>query len=68
MTIEQKADNQWLLTFSGSLGQEQLQSLINFAKYLEATANSKATASQANQLAEEVNESWWEKNKDRFLK
>ncbi|MEM6262464.1 MAG: hypothetical protein AAGI38_08155 [Bacteroidota bacterium] len=36
-------------------------------KYKEIATNSKASQEDADQLAKEVNQSWWEQNKNRFL-
>ncbi|MCL2327894.1 MAG: hypothetical protein FWC39_05200 [Bacteroidetes bacterium] len=45
-----------------------IQSLINYAKYLEATSMSKAGQADVDALAESVNSNWWKNNKHRFLK
>jgi hypothetical protein len=37
-------------------------------KYLEATSKSKAKQSDVDKLADEVNASWWAKNRKRFTK
>ena len=68
MTIERKINNQVVITVSSTVGTFGLQSLIDYVKYLEATAKSKAKQSDADKLADEVNSSWWEKNKNRFKK
>jgi hypothetical protein len=68
MTIERKINNQVVITVSSSVGTYGLQRLIDYVKYLEATAKSKAKQSDADKLADEVNASWWEKNKNRFKK
>lgn len=44
-----------------------IQRLIGYARYLEATSQSKAKQEDVDQLADEVNQSWWEQNKNRFL-
>jgi hypothetical protein len=37
-------------------------------KYLEATSKSKAKQSDVDKLADEVNASWWNENRKRFIK
>ena len=50
----------WIpMDFNGSL---------TFLNYRESTVNSKATQEEVDKFAREVNKSWWDKNKDRFLK
>lgn len=44
----------------------EIQSFIDFIRFREITAKSKATQKDADQLAEEINKSWWEKNKHKF--
>jgi predicted trehalose synthase len=45
-----------------------LQRLVDYFSYLEATANSKATQAQIDELANDVKKGWWEKNRERFIK
>jgi len=40
----------------------------DYARYLEATADSHARQEDIDILADEVSASWWNKNKHRFIK
>jgi hypothetical protein len=66
--IIENADNKITITVSSSVDKFGLQRLIDYLKYLEATANSKAKQSDVDKLADEVNASWWDANKSRFIK
>ena len=68
MLIENASDNKITITVSSSVDKFGLQRLIDYIKYLEATAASKAKQIDIDQLADEVNSSWWEANKSRFIK
>jgi len=68
MLIENIENNKITITVSSSVDRFGLQRLIDYVKYLEATANSKAKQSAIDALADEVNSSWWEANKMRFAK
>jgi len=68
MLIDRKNKNKITITLSSSVDSFGLQRIIDYVKYLEATSRSKAKQSEADQLAEEINESWWAKNKKRFGK
>jgi len=68
MLVERTNDNQIVITLSSSVDSFGLQRLIDYVKYLEATSKSKATQKDVDQLADEVNASWWEKNRKRFIK
>lgn len=68
MVIERTNDNQIIITVSSGVDSFGLQRIIDYLKYLEATAKSKAKQSDVNNLADEVNASWWAKNRKRFIK
>lgn len=68
MLIEQKNNDKIVITLSSSVDRFGLQRLIDYVKYLEATSKSKAKQSDVDKLADEVNASWWEKNRKRFIK
>jgi len=68
MTIERSTKNKLTITVSSSVDSYGLQRLIDYVKYLEATSKSKAKQAEVDKLADEVNASWWSKNKKRFLK
>jgi predicted trehalose synthase len=68
MLVERTNDNKIVITISSSVDSFRLQRLIDYIKYLEATSNSKATQQDADELADEVNSSWWEQNRKRFVK
>jgi hypothetical protein len=68
MLIERTDNNQIVITVSSSIDSFGLQRLIDYVKYLEATSKSKAKQTDVEKLADEVNESWWTKNRKRFIK
>lgn len=67
MLIE-RSNNQIVITVSSSVDSFGLQRLIDYVKYLETTSKSNAKQSDADALAKEVNASWWQKNRKRFVK
>lgn len=66
--VIQRSKNKLVITFSKTVDQYGLQRIIDYVKYLEATASSKAKQFDADKIAEEVNKSWWSKNKTKFNK
>jgi len=68
MLIESTDNNKVTITVSSSVNKFDLQRVIDYIKYLEATASSKAKQADVDKLAEEVNSSWWQANKSRFIK
>jgi hypothetical protein len=68
MLIKRASDDKIVITLSSSVDSFGLQRLIDYIKYLEATAKSKVKQSDIDKLADEVNSSWWNKNHKRFTK
>jgi hypothetical protein len=66
MLLEQVDNTRIVLNLNTKVDAVNIQRLINYAMYLEATAGSEAKLSEVNLLADEVSRNWWEKNKDRF--
>jgi hypothetical protein len=68
MLVERTDKNQITITVSSSVDSFGLQRLIDYVKYLEATAKSKTKQTDIDRLADEVNASWWSKNRKRIVK
>jgi len=68
MLIERTDNDKIQITVSSAIGSFGLQRLIDYIRYLEATAKSKAKQTDVDKLADEVNASWWAKNSKRFIK
>ena len=68
MLVEQANNDKIVITISSAVDSFGLQRLIDYVKYLEATAKSKAKQSDVDKLADEVNASWWSENRKRFIK
>ena len=68
MLIERTNKNQITITVSSTVDSFGLQRLIDYVKYLEATSKSKAKQTDVDNLADEVNASWWNKNRKCFIK
>jgi hypothetical protein len=47
---------------------KMVQKLIHLVTFRELTKNNAMTEKQAAELAEEIQEKWWQENKDWFLK
>jgi len=68
MLVERTNNNQITITVSSSIDSFGLQRLIDYVKYLEATSKSKVKQADIDKLADDVNLSWWNKNKKRLTK
>jgi hypothetical protein len=68
MLIERLDNKQITITVSSDVDSFGLQRLIDYVTYLETTSKSKAKQLDVDKLADQVNSSWWVKNKKRFIK
>jgi hypothetical protein len=67
MLIE-RTSREVIIRLPASVDTIGLQRLIDYVKYLEATAKSKAKQSDVDKLARDVKKGWWKNNRKRFIK
>ncbi len=67
MLIQRLKSDQISITISSKVDKFGLERVIDYLKYLEITSNSIAKQSEIDKIADEVNESWWSKNRNRFI-
>ncbi|CAD5258111.1 MULTISPECIES: hypothetical protein [unclassified Imperialibacter] len=67
MLVERK-NNEIIVTLDGAVNVDFLQQTLDYLRYLELGAKSKASQAQINQLAQDAKKGWWEKNRDKFIK
>lgn len=46
----------------------EIQELIDYIKFRSITSKSKASQKDIDNLSKEIDESWWAKNKPKFVK
>ncbi len=66
--IIERTKSEIIIRVSAKINTFGLQRLVDYLKYQELTATSKAEQSDIDELAREVNKSWWINNKHRFIK
>jgi hypothetical protein len=67
MKIE-RTDKEIIIRIPASVDTEGLQELVDYVRYKEITSKFEVDQNDVDKLSDEINESWWSKNKDRFLK
>jgi hypothetical protein len=67
MTVRRNSKNEVVITLPPQMKSETVQILLDYVRYLELAEGSKATQKDADALANEVNSSWWRKNRKRIL-
>jgi hypothetical protein len=66
MTIENK-DDEIIIRLSANVILDEIQKSLDFIRYKEILSKSKASQADADELAEEISASWWDKNKSRVI-
>ena len=66
--IVERTSRQIVIKVSPKIDTFGFQIIMDYLDYLEMTAKSKATQEDADKLADELNENWWNKNRKRFIK
>ena len=64
--IIERTSNQIVIKVSPEVDSFGFQRIMDYLEYLEITSKSKATQEDADKLADELNENWWAKNRNRF--
>lgn len=67
MRIE-RTDKEILICLNSNLDITELQRFLDYIRFREITAKSKATDEEIERLAEESKKSWWDSNRDHFLR
>jgi hypothetical protein len=65
--IIERTKSEIVIRVSSKVNTYGLQRLVDYLKYQELTATSKAKQSDVDALARAVNKNWWDKNKHRFI-
>lgn len=67
MLIE-RTESEIIIRLPSFVDTSELQRLVDFLSYKEATSKSKAKQSDVDKLAKEIKKGWWKKNRRRFIK
>ena len=67
MRIE-RSDKEIIIRVSAETDLSGLERILEFIRFREIVSKSKASSEEVANLAKESKESWWEKNKSKFLK
>lgn len=67
MTIE-RTDSEVIIRLSPSLNVEELQQILHYLAYKEATAGSSATQEDVDALVADVKKDRWQRSQERYVK
>ena len=66
MTIEIK-DSEIIIRLSSTLSLDDIAKSLDYIRNKELVSKSTATQADIDELASEVNEGWWNKNKHKYI-
>ncbi|MEQ9377921.1 MAG: hypothetical protein RIG68_22225 [Imperialibacter sp.] len=66
--IVERTPNEILLKISPNIDKFAMERLLEYIEYLEMTSDVKGKQGDADKLADELNATWWAKNRDKFIK
>ena len=66
--LVERTNKEIIIRLPASVNVDDLQAFINYVRYKEITSKLKVKQSDVDKLVNEVNDSWWQANKDRFVK
>lgn len=66
--VVERINDQIVIRISPQIEPFEFQRIIDYIEYLEITSKSKAKQDDADKLAEELNEKWWSKNRNKFIR
>ena len=64
--VVERTDKEIIIRLSASLNTEDLQDLLNYARYRELTNGFKVAQKEVDKLASQINKDWWAKNKKKL--
>jgi hypothetical protein len=64
----ERTSKEVIIRLPASVDTEDLQDFLNYARYKELTANFKTDQDVVNKLSNDINASWWTKNRNKLIK
>jgi hypothetical protein len=66
--LVERTNKEVIIRLPASVDTEDLQDLLNYARYKELTRNFKIDQAEVDKLADQVNSKWWTKNRNKLIK
>ena len=64
--IIERTDEEVVIRFPIDTNVKSMQNVLDYLSFVGIASKSKATQEQIDELADEVQQNWWDKNKHRF--
>ncbi|PSR53691.1 hypothetical protein AHMF7605_09210 [Adhaeribacter arboris] len=66
--IVERTNNELIIRLPATVDAAEIQDLLSYLRYQELTSKFTVKQSKVDKLARQVNQGWWERNKDKFIK
>lgn len=66
--IVERTNNELIIRLPGTVNATEIQDLLNYLRYQELTSNFDVKQNEVDKLSNQINKSWWKRNKGRFIK
>jgi len=65
----QRTQDELIIRFSNTINIniDYLQKFLDYLRFIEISSKSHATEEQILEIANEINQSWWQTNKSKFI-
>ena len=66
--LVERTSKEVIIRLPASVDTEDLQDMLNYARYKELTSNLKVEQEDVDKLASQINSKWWAKNRNKLVK
>ena len=66
--LVERTNKEVIIRLPASVDTEDLQDILNYARYKELTANFKTDQKEVDKIANDINAKWWTKNRSKLIK
>ncbi len=66
--IVERINNELIIRLPATVNAAEIQDLLNYLRYQEMTSKFTVKQKEVDKLAQQVNQGWWKRNKDKFIK
>jgi hypothetical protein len=66
--LVERTSKEIIIRLPSNVDTEDLQDILNYARYKELTANFKTDQNEVDEIANEINAKWWAKNRKKLIK
>ena len=66
--LVQRTTKEVIIRLPATIDTDDLQAFLNYARYKELTSKFKVSQRETNKLSQQINQTWWSKNRNKLIK